>query len=195
MFHLNHFSGVQFVALSAVILVYSCHCHSTPECFPLPHLKFHTCSTVSLHCSSSHPQASAITLRPSVPVSLTSLDALSECNCAIFVLLGLAYFTLSSSFIHITMHITMPFLFFLKLICLLYFGCGGSLLLCVGFSLQRLLLLSTDSRREGFRSCGAGAWLVLDMWDLPRPGIKPVFPAQTGRFFLLKFYIYFLIEG
>ena len=33
----------------------------------------------------------------------------------------------------------------------------------------------------GFRSCGTQAQLLLAMWDLPRPGIKPVCPALAGR--------------
>ena len=71
-------------------------------------------------------------------------------------------------------------------------GCY-SLLRCAGFSLWWLLLLrSTGSRRAGFSSCGSRAlqrrlsscgtralWLC-GMWDLPRPGIKPVSPALVG---------------
>ena len=26
-------------------------------------------------------------------------------------------------------------------------------------------------------NCGAGTWLLRNMWDLPGPGIKPMFPA------------------
>ena len=72
---------------------------------------------------------------------------------------------------------------------------GYSLLRCVGFSLRWLLLLrSTGSRRTGFSSCGtwalehrlsscgARAWLLCGMWDLLRPGLKPVSPAMAGRF-------------
>ena len=71
----------------------------------------------------------------------------------------------------------------------------GYSLLCTGFSLQWLLLLwSTGSRHAGFSSCGsralerrvsscgAQALLPHGMWDLPRPGIKPVSPALAGRF-------------
>ena len=32
-------------------------------------------------------------------------------------------------------------------------------------------------------SCGSQALLLHDMWDLPRPGIKPMSPALAGRFF------------
>ena len=31
-------------------------------------------------------------------------------------------------------------------------------------------------------SCGAWAWLFLAMWDLPGPGIEPMFPALAGGF-------------
>ena len=31
-------------------------------------------------------------------------------------------------------------------------------------------------------SCGAQAWLLRGMWDLPRPGLEPVSPALAGRF-------------
>ena len=31
-------------------------------------------------------------------------------------------------------------------------------------------------------SCAAQAQLLLDRWDLPRPGIKPVSPAFAGGF-------------
>ena len=30
-------------------------------------------------------------------------------------------------------------------------------------------------------SCGARAWLLRGMWDLPRPGLEPVSPASAGR--------------
>ena len=31
-------------------------------------------------------------------------------------------------------------------------------------------------------SCGSRAQLLRGMWDLPRPGLEPVFPALAGRF-------------
>ena len=34
----------------------------------------------------------------------------------------------------------------------------------------------------GFSSRGAQAYLSNGMWDLPGPGIKPMFPALAGRF-------------
>ena len=45
-----------------------------------------------------------------------------------------------------------------------------------------LLLQSMGSRCTGFSICGAGAYLLWDMWDLPWPGIKPMYPALAGRF-------------
>ena len=34
----------------------------------------------------------------------------------------------------------------------------------------------------GFSSCGTCTSLSLGMWNLPRAGIEPVFPALVGRF-------------
>ena len=34
----------------------------------------------------------------------------------------------------------------------------------------------------GLRSCGMWAQLPYGMWDLPGPGVKPVFPALQGGF-------------
>ena len=93
----------------------------------------------------------------------------------------------------------------------LFIGCAGSLLLSglssscskwdtlhcsEAFSLQWLLLLwSTSSRHTGFSSCGSQAllhmlntcgarvYLLHSMWDLPRPGVKPVSPALASGFF------------
>ena len=31
-------------------------------------------------------------------------------------------------------------------------------------------------------NCGSWAQLLRGMWDLPRPGLEPVFPALAGRF-------------
>ena len=38
------------------------------------------------------------------------------------------------------------------------------------------------SRRTGFSSCGARAYLLCGMWDLPGPGLEPVSPALAGGF-------------
>ena len=71
---------------------------------------------------------------------------------------------------------------------------GYSSLPWAGFSLWWLLLRSTSSRHAGFgscglrtlelrlSSCGARAYLVRGIGDLPRPGLKPVSPALADRF-------------
>ena len=79
---------------------------------------------------------------------------------------------------------------------------GYSSLRCMGFSLRWLLLLqSTGSRHAGFSSggswaqqcgswalerrlssCGTQAQLLHGLWDLLRPGLKPMSPALAGGF-------------
>ena len=34
-------------------------------------------------------------------------------------------------------------------------------------------------------TCGAQAWLLRSVWDLPGPGVEPVFPALAGGFLTL----------
>ena len=48
---------------------------------------------------------------------------------------------------------------------------------CSGFSCCRARAL----RHTGISSCGTRAWLPRGMWDVPRPGIKPVSSALAGR--------------
>ena len=45
-------------------------------------------------------------------------------------------------------------------------------------------LSSCDSQalEHGLNSCGTQASLLLSMWDLPRPGIKPVSPPLADKF-------------
>ena len=98
-----------------------------------------------------------------------------------------------------------------KFIYLFIFGCVGSSLLHAGFlqlwragatlrcgaqasHCSSFSLWSTGSWCAGFSSCGtralehrlssggARAQLLLSMWDLPGPGIKPVSPALAGGF-------------
>ena len=45
-----------------------------------------------------------------------------------------------------------------------------------------LLLQSMGSRHMGLSSCGAQAELPWGMWDLPRPGVKPMSPALASKF-------------
>ena len=35
---------------------------------------------------------------------------------------------------------------------------------------------------HGLSSCGARAYLLCSVWDLPGPGLEPVSPALAGRF-------------
>ena len=75
---------------------------------------------------------------------------------------------------------------------LFIFGCTGSSIACRGFSSwgERellfvvvcgvLLLRRTGSGHEGFSSCDTGALLLQGMWNLPRPGIKPMNPTLAG---------------
>ena len=39
---------------------------------------------------------------------------------------------------------------------------------------------------SGFSSCGTWAQRLCSMWDLPAPGIEPMSPALTGRFFITE---------
>ena len=42
---------------------------------------------------------------------------------------------------------------------------------------------SSQTLEHRLRSCGAQAWLLHSMWDLPRSGMEPISPAFTGGFF------------
>ena len=59
---------------------------------------------------------------------------------------------------------------------------GHSSLLCVGLSLSWPLVAEHRLQTRRLSSCGSRAQLLHDMWDLPRPGLKPVSPALAGRF-------------
>ena len=37
-----------------------------------------------------------------------------------------------------------------------------------------------------FSSCGAQAYLLHGMWDLPRKGVEPMSPTLAGRFFITE---------
>ena len=62
--------------------------------------------------------------------------------------------------------------------------CGGSSC-CGAQALGRVGFSSCGSRPLEHRlsSCGAQAWLLCDLSDRPRPGIKRVSPALAGAFF------------
>ena len=56
---------------------------------------------------------------------------------------------------------------------------------CGGFSCGRARALSTWASvvvARGLSSCGARAYLLCGMWDLPGPGIELVSPALAGGF-------------
>ena len=81
---------------------------------------------------------------------------------------------------------------------LFIFGCSGSLLLRAAFSScsKQELLSSCGARVSHCRGCSCGSWalelrlcrcgtpahLSHGMWNLPRPGLKPVAPTLSGRF-------------
>ena len=43
-----------------------------------------------------------------------------------------------------------------------------------------------SSQYCGFSCCGSRAWLLHDMWDLPRSGIEPMYPVLAGGFFITE---------
>ena len=60
---------------------------------------------------------------------------------------------------------------------------GHSSLWCAGFSLSQPLFVAEHRlQTRRLSSCGSRAQLLRGMWDLPRPGLEPVFPALAGRF-------------
>ena len=65
-------------------------------------------------------------------------------------------------------------------------SCGkwGPLFIAVRRPLTVAASLVAEHRLQTCRlsSCGSWAQLLRGMWDLPRPGLKPVSPALAGRF-------------
>ena len=65
-------------------------------------------------------------------------------------------------------------------------SCGkrGPLFIAVRGLLTIAASLVAEHRLQTRRlsSCGSRAQLLRGMWDLPRPGLKPVSPALAGRF-------------
>ena len=47
---------------------------------------------------------------------------------------------------------------------------------------QGLISCGSWALEHGLSSYGSQAWLLCNMWHLPRPGIEPVSPALAGRF-------------
>ena len=70
-------------------------------------------------------------------------------------------------------------------------SCGAWAFYCSGISCCRtqtlehegFICFSSQALERRLRSCGARASLLCGMWDLPRPGIKPVSPALASGFF------------
>ena len=64
-------------------------------------------------------------------------------------------------------------------------SCGkrGPLLIAVRGPLIIAASLVAEHRLQTLRlsSCGSRAQPVRSMWDPPRPGLEPVFPAPAGR--------------
>ena len=65
-------------------------------------------------------------------------------------------------------------------------SCGkrGPLFIAVCGPLSIVASLVVEHRLQTRRlsNCGSRAQLLRGMWDLPRPGLEPVFPALAGRF-------------
>ena len=65
-------------------------------------------------------------------------------------------------------------------------SCGkwGPLFIAVRGPLNVAASLVAEHRLQTRRlsDCGSRAQLLRGMWDLPRPGLEPVFPALAGRF-------------
>ena len=67
-----------------------------------------------------------------------------------------------------------------------FYSCGkqGPLFIAVRGPLTIAASLVAKHRLQTCRlsSCGSRAQLLRSMWDLPRPGLEPMFPALAGRF-------------
>ena len=65
-------------------------------------------------------------------------------------------------------------------------SCGkpGPMFIAVRGPLTVVAFLVAEHRLQTRRlsSCGTRAQMLRGMWDLPRPGLKPVSPALAGRF-------------
>ena len=94
------------------------------------------------------------------------------------------FFRNSRSFIYLFIYLWLCWVFVsVRGLSLVVASGGHSSSRCAGLSPSRpLLLRSTGSRRAGSVVVAHGAQLLRGMWDLPRPGLEPVFPALAGRF-------------
>ena len=59
---------------------------------------------------------------------------------------------------------------------------GHSSSRCAGLSLSRPLVAEHRLQARRLSNCGSRAQPPRGIWDLPRPGLKPVSPALAGRF-------------
>ena len=60
---------------------------------------------------------------------------------------------------------------------------GHSSSRCAGlFTIAASLVAEHRLQTRRLSSCGSRAQLLRGMWDPPRPGLEPVFPALAGRF-------------
>ena len=50
------------------------------------------------------------------------------------------------------------------------------------FTIAASLVAEHRLQTRRLSNCGSRAQLLRGMWDLPRPGLKPVSPALAGRF-------------
>ena len=64
-------------------------------------------------------------------------------------------------------------------------SCGAWALECMGFNSCSTWLSSCGSQTLQRRrsNCGTQAYLLRDLWDLPRSGIEPMSPALADGFF------------
>ena len=53
---------------------------------------------------------------------------------------------------------------------------------CGPLTIAASLVAEHRLQRRRLSNCGSRAYLLRGMWDLPRPGLKPVSPALAGRF-------------
>ena len=108
------------------------------------------------------------------------LQILHNSNCAVMDPTRNGKLPLSEGLLE---NILLKFYLFVAMLCLCccaqaFSSCRTRASHCGGFSCCRALALGY----RGFSSCGVRALLPCGRWNLPRPGIKPVFPALDGWF-------------
>ena len=57
-----------------------------------------------------------------------------------------------------------------------------SVTVCGPLTITASLVAEHRLQTRWLSNCGSRAQLLRGMWDLPRPGLKPVSPALAGRF-------------